>query len=474
MASSAETVLPHDWKPRPYQRPLWEYLADGGKRAVAVWHRRAGKDALCLHHTACSAFERAGNYWHMLPEAAQVRKAIWDAVDSRSGQRRIDAAFPHSLREATREHEMLLKFTNASTWQCVGSDNFNSLIGASTVGIVWSEWSVADPSSWAYLSPILTENEGWAVFAYTPRGENHGLALFESAKESSGWFCQMLTVDDTGIFSQSQLDAAESELVGIHGKDIGRAMFEQEYYCSFAGPALGAIYAAELDRAEHDGRIRDVPHDPALPVYTAWDLGHSDATAIWWFQVGMDGVRLIDWHEASLHGLDYYAGVVLGRKVAQSTDDGKLRLVAGAPDPAHVHRVGYRYGGHYLPPDARQQRLDSAGRSIEQQLASVLPGVQIVNVPNDYIQCIQVTRAMFPRLFFDRARTKDARARLRQYRYHYDERLKMQSARPIHDWTSHTATALHCAAFAWRPITSSRPKAAVRPSVSGSDGWMAA
>ena len=68
-----EITLPNRWRPRGYQRRLWNYLEGGGKRAVAVWHRRAGKDEVCLHWAACAAMQRVGNYWHMLPEASQAQ-----------------------------------------------------------------------------------------------------------------------------------------------------------------------------------------------------------------------------------------------------------------------------------------------------------------------------------------------------------------------------------------------------------------
>ena len=68
----------NNWHPRPHQDKLWQYLARGGKRAMAVWHRRAGKDEVCLHHTAVSMIERVGNYWHCLPEYAQARKSDLD------------------------------------------------------------------------------------------------------------------------------------------------------------------------------------------------------------------------------------------------------------------------------------------------------------------------------------------------------------------------------------------------------------
>src|SRR3712207_6376859 len=135
--------LPYAWSPRPYQRGLWSYLEQGGRRAVEVAHRRWGKDEVALHWTAVAAHQRVGAYWHMLPEAAQARKAIWDAVNPHTGKRRIDEAFPPVLRETTREAEMFIRMDNGSTWQVVGSDNFNSLVGSPPIGLVASEHALA-------------------------------------------------------------------------------------------------------------------------------------------------------------------------------------------------------------------------------------------------------------------------------------------------------------------------------------------
>ena len=114
----AKVHLPHaDWKPRPHQKNLWRYLMRGGKRAVAVWHRRAGKDEICMHATAMAMMDRPGNYWHCLPEFAQGRKAIWDSVNPHTGRRRIDEAFPHEMRSATLETTCKSVSINQSTWQ---------------------------------------------------------------------------------------------------------------------------------------------------------------------------------------------------------------------------------------------------------------------------------------------------------------------------------------------------------------------
>src|SRR3546814_15238680 len=120
-------------------RPLWNYLERGGKRAVEIAHRRWGKDDLILHRTAIAAHERPASYWHCLPEYAQARKALWAAVNPHTGKRRIDEAFPQELRESTNEQEMFIRFKSGSTWQLVGSDRYNSLVGAGVAGEIGRE-----------------------------------------------------------------------------------------------------------------------------------------------------------------------------------------------------------------------------------------------------------------------------------------------------------------------------------------------
>ena len=75
-----EITVPHDWRPRDYQKNLWEFLEKGGKRAVAVWHRRAGKDLLSINWCAAQALKRKGLYWHLLPTYNQGRKIVWDGM----------------------------------------------------------------------------------------------------------------------------------------------------------------------------------------------------------------------------------------------------------------------------------------------------------------------------------------------------------------------------------------------------------
>lgn len=225
-----EVILPNQWDPRPYQMPCWSYLERGGKRAVVRAHRRWGKDDICLHWTAVAMMKRPGTYWHCLPEYAQARKAIWQQVNPHTGKRRIDEAFPPAIRKRINDQEMRIEFINGSTWQLVGSDSYDSLVGSSPAGIVFSEYALAKPESWDFFRPMLAENGGWALFVSTVRGRNHFYQIGEYAKTREDWYFVDSTVAETSVFSKETLDRELSELIAAWGDEIGLAKFRQEYY----------------------------------------------------------------------------------------------------------------------------------------------------------------------------------------------------------------------------------------------------
>lgn len=194
---------------------------------------------MALHWAAVAAISRPATYWHMLPEATQARKAIWDAVDPHTGKRRIDIAFPHAIRANTRDQDMLIRFVNGSTWQVIGSDNYDSLVGAPPAGVVFSEWALAKPEAKSFLQPMLLENGGWQLYITTPRGPNHAKRSFDNSVKTHGHFAQRLTARETGVFTEAQLDAQLAEYQSDHGEDVGMAMFEQEYLCSFDAVMTG-------------------------------------------------------------------------------------------------------------------------------------------------------------------------------------------------------------------------------------------
>jgi hypothetical protein len=406
------------WEPRPYQLPVWEALEAGAKRLICCWHRRSGKDEVALHWAAIAAHKRPAMYWHMLPEQAQARKAVWNAINPHTGKRRIDEAFPLELRETTREDEMLIRFKCGSIWQVVGSDNYNSLVGSPPAGVVFSEWALANPASWGYLRPILVENGGWALFITTPRGHNHAKAMLDAAKEDPDWYAQVLSARETNVFSPQQLASELKGYADDFGIEQGKALFEQEYMCSFDAAILGSFYAEELAIARAERRIGRVPSDRMVPVQTSWDLGYDDATAIWFIQVVGREVRIVDYYEASGMGFDHYATVLEDKKKAHH----------------------WRYSEHWFPHDVGAHEL-STGTSRADTLRKL--GIVPTIVPSSNVSDgINATRRLISRAWIDEERCKEGLSALANYRREWDADRSVWKPKPVHDWSSHCADAL--------------------------------
>lgn len=416
----------------------WRAVERGVKRSLLIWHRRAGKDEVALHEAAVAAHLRPATYWHMLPEYAQARKAIWNAVNPHTGKRRIDEAFPHELRANTNDHEMFIRFKSGATWQVVGSDRYNAAVGTPPAGIVFSEWALAKPAAWAYLAPILLENGGWARFITTPRGRNHAKTMLDDRKGDPNWFCQTLTVADTKAISEADVAEQRKEYHSMFGVDQGDALIEQEYYCSFTAAILGAYWGRELGQAEAEGRIRDVPYEEQLPVHTAWDLGVGDSTAIWFFQVHGPNVRVIDHYEADGYGVEHY-----------------VQVLASKP---------YKYGHDYVPHDAKVREWTNSGPDgkAKTRIETLLElGRRPRLVPAHNLEDgINAARRTLARCYFDQEKCADGLEALRQYRREWDEDLRVFRNTPKHDWTSHSADSFRYLAMAWQALAPEKPKTA--------------
>ncbi len=356
-------------------------------------------------------------YWHLLPQQNQARKAIWDAIDPHTGQRRIDNAFPKGLRESTREQDMMIRFKSGSTWQVIGSDNYDALVGTPPIGVVFTEWALSNPQAWSLIRPILAENNGWAVFITTPRGRNHAHRMYEMAAKSEGWFSERLVATETGVFSAAALANEKAELIEERGAEDGDAIFQQEYMTSFSAGLPGAYYAKLIDTAEAEGRIGFIPYNPAKQVHTAWDLGRNDATSIWFVQSSGGGWDVIDYYANTSVGIDHYVRELKDR--------------------------AYNYGEHLLPHDAESEHLVSTTGSIAETVQAMAPGwnVRVVPRTKSVANDINEVRQILPMCRFDKTKTAKGIDALRSYRRIWDEKLKAYRDAPLHDWASDPADA---------------------------------
>lgn len=422
---------------RWYQRPLHEYLINTpAARAIEIAHRRWGKDEVALAATCELAHKRVASYWHCLPEYEQARKALWTAVNPHTGRRRIDEAFPPELRESKDEQQMFIRLKNGSTWQLIGSDRYNSLVGAGVAGVVFSEWALANPSAWGFIRPMIEENNGWAAFITTPRGRNHAKAMYDMAKTSPRWFAELSTVDDTHALTAEQLDEARTEYAVLYGDDVGQAQFEQEYFCSFNAAILGAFYAREMVVLRSSGRIKDFEVSPG-PVHRAWDIGVRDDTSIWWFQIIGGVPYIIDCYTNHGAGVDHYAQVCRER--------------------------GWENGTDYVPPDARVMEWGGGRTRIEAMQAHGLnPAVVPVAAKLDGISAARIT--LRTAVFHTRCEDKGIAA-LEQYRREWDDERKMFKANEVRDWTTHLSDAFRYLSLCWRdvPAKVEKPKVLDEP-----------
>lgn len=416
-----EVDLPNGWAPRDYQLAAWRYLQGGGRHAELVWHRRAGKDEIGLHHTACAAFKRTANYWHMLPLATQARKAIWNAINPHTGKKRIDEAFPHALRKATRSQEMQIEFVNGSIWQVVGSDNFNSLVGSPPAGIVYSEWALANPSARAYLRPILMENGGWQIFIGTPRGKNHAYRTYLAAKSDPNAFAQVLSAHDTGIFTPDALEAERLSYCADFGEEMGQALFDQEYGCSFDAAILGAVLGRWMTKARAQGRLREegvFDPDGGL-VHISSDIGFHDTSSWWFWQPRHGGFGVVGYEGAS------------GRDADDWID--YLR--------AYIARRGFKLGIIWLPHDARNKTFAAKHSPLERFL-SAFGADHVAIVPQTKIEHrINAARRVIGRCWFDEPECADGIDGLTSWAYKYNDETKTFSKEPEHNWASHPGDA---------------------------------
>ena len=400
-------TIPHKFSPRDYQAPLFEALDNGYKRVLTVWHRRAGKDKSLWNLIIKKAFERKGVYFYFFPTYGQGRKVIWNGMD-RSGFRFVDH-IPPEVRVKFRADDMLVELINGSIIQVIGTDNYDSIMGSNPIGCVFSEYSLQNPAAWEFIRPILRENGGWAAFNYTPRGKNHGYKLYAMARKNDKWFTQILTVDDTDVLTEA--DIQEERDAGM-----SEDMIRQEFYCSFDAAIQGAYYGDQIQLARQEGRITSVPWESNIPVLTYWDLGKADATAVWFIQLVGKEIHVIDYEEHNGEDVAFYA-----------------KLMREKP------YVYHEYDGFNGPHDIAHDRL-GMDKTVKAQFADLgLHFNVIANIP--ITDGIQAVRSLFNRCWFDENKCELGINALSSYRKRYDEKNAVYKVAPVHDWASHGADA---------------------------------
>jgi len=352
-----------------------------------------------------------GRYAYVAPLYNQAKDVAWHYVK----------AYARQLGAGINESELRVDLPQTGARiRLYGADNPDRLRGLYLDGVVMDEYADMRPSVWGeIIRPMLSDRQGWATFIGTPKGRNEFWGMWQAAQDDERWQPLMLRASETGLVAASELEDAAANMTP--------EQYAQEFECSFEAAIIGAYYGKEIADAERTGRVTVVDVDAKLPVHTAWDLGMGDSTAIWFFQVAGNEIRIVDHYENHGQPIPHYVSVIEAKNYAKGTD--------------------------WVPHDAKVRSLETGRTRVETMVAlgrrpQVVPDHKVMDG-------INATRLTLPRCWFDKGRTLLGLEALRQYRSEFDEKTKAYRDTPKHDWTSHTADAFRYLAMAWREMAPS-------------------
>ena len=303
-----------------------------------------------------------------------------------------------------------IRGVNGSEFAFVGlKNNIANVKSYEGVDICWVEeanttsklsWSVLIPTIrkekseiWISFNPELETDETYQRFVANPPED---CLIAKVNWQDNPWFPETLRLEKDALFVRDR-EAYNTVWEGMCRQTVD-----------------GAIFAKEMQQADFEGRITKVPYEATKPVLAIFDIGWSDATAVWFLQfVGME-TRLIRYYETN-----------------QTTMSDIL---------AKMQTFGYVYDTLYLPHDAQNKTLAANGRSIEDIVRSAGFNVRIIDrVP--IADSINAARTIFSKCYFDRENCYEGLQCLRHYRYDTDPETGAFSRKPLHDNYSHGADA---------------------------------
>lgn len=227
------------------------------------------------------------------------------------------------------------------------------------------------------------------------------------------------------VVKASQSSAYKPEQLEMIKQNLGIAEFEQEYECNWhSNVIVGSIFGNFYRQFAEKKLQANMCWDPSYPVYTSWDLGLTDSTAIWFFQVKGDTVIFIDYLEDSGQLVPFYADQLLKKP--------------------------YTYALCIVPFDGL--RGDMRGEPISTQLEHF--GFRVARTPACPSKTTQIhaARELLQRCYFQPDTTELGRSRLVNYKYVIDPktglpRQNRNGNMVDHDENSHGADAFCYAAI---------------------------
>lgn len=182
---------------------------------------------------------------------------------------------------------------------------------------------------------------------------------------------------------------------------------------AFEQTGEGKIWADKIREIEDAGQICCVPYIAELPVYVAMDLGYNDITAMWFYQVKGEQVRIINYYENSRQPPEHYFEKMMG--------------------------MGYKYGCIFLPHDAKQNNFSNGGMNAFERMEGWGIPLQIIPRMSSKNTTLYLARNKLNNCYFDEDKCKVGLSRLNNYHKARDKNGNW--GEPVHDANSNGADA---------------------------------
>ncbi len=387
--------IPLNFNPRWYQRNALEALDNGVKLAVWCWARRGGKDFTAFGYAVKKMVETPMNVVLVFPTKEQGKNSFWENVEN-DGFKTIEH-IPANLIARQDNSNMRITLKNGSTFQIMGATEPDALRGANAKLYIFSEFVDINSSAYDVVVPVVEVNGGQIIIQSTPKidgvsGGTFKMMFDDAIKEMTEAmtegrtpreFASMITAHE--YLSDEALERLRQKAIKKHGNDF---FFRQEFLCDWGQASSTSYYGNVLQLILDRGQIGNYSYNKEYPVYTAWDLGMADSTAITFFQYYGKKIFIIDYYE---------------------THD-----IGNEPIVKFVQSKPYNYMWHFFPHDGSVRDSDAIQRIEKIREYGLVNSSLLIREPVE--EGIKRVVEQLPNTFMDAIRTEEQRRKLILYK----------------------------------------------------------
>lgn len=385
-----------EYQPRAWQKKFHDGVArkQFGLCIVARQHGKSHAAVMEILHRALSGPPDT-DYGFVSPYSSQGRKVAWPRLKL--------ILNPLAKYCEYRETDLISTLPNGCRIHVLSADNEGAR-GLSLRGIVFDEFDSIKPDIFraVFLPTLASFKDAFSIFIGTLKPNGRLWKLYQERKDDPDWYVQVTKASQAGCLTKEQLDRFELEM--------GRSHYLREFECDPHAPTEDAILGDLMDKAQQQGRIISIPVNPISSLYTAWDLGFRDYTAVWFFQFVGEHIHFFDYME--------FTGI-------------------GLADIVHQIKQKYRnFDTAVLPHDASNHDVGSGLSRIEifHELDLGYPEILPRHSP---AESLHSARLNLSRCIFDKDRCALGVRRLRNVQYQKDARTDTILDRAIHNDDSH-------------------------------------